>query len=215
MMKSSTYFNWFRRLLILGALVAGATASTAAAVANPEGGSSIAVQHTTPLGLKADGMRLQGIAQVYGSLSTDALPTAQGLKADGLRWQGIAQTYEQPESAGNFPTQLGLKAEGMRLQAMARMYRQIQPVPDVVERFAAVHQDGAGVTSTAASVSRPPDVSDAALAVQYGSGSVGQSSTAFDWGDWAIGIGSGLGLALLLGAGFLMNRQLNHRVQTA
>jgi hypothetical protein len=38
----------------------------------------------------------------------------------------------------------------------------------------------------------------------------------FDWSDWAIGIGTGLGLALLLGGGLLIGRQLRHRdIQTA
>ena len=42
------------------------------------------------------------------------------------------------------------------------------------------------------------------------------SSGGFDWSDWAIGIGTGLGLALILGAGLLIGRQLRHRgIQTA
>jgi hypothetical protein len=41
-------------------------------------------------------------------------------------------------------------------------------------------------------------------------------SGGFDWSDWAIGIGTGLGLALLLGGGLLISRQLRHRgIQTA
>lgn len=49
---------------------------------------SIAVgtaQATTPLGLKADGLRLQAMADRYGWL--------QGVKAEGLRWQAAAQYY--------------------------------------------------------------------------------------------------------------------------
>ena len=46
---------------------------------------------TTPQGLKADGLRLQAIAQAYGQTEGS---TPQGLKADGLRWQGIARAYE-------------------------------------------------------------------------------------------------------------------------
>jgi hypothetical protein len=37
----------------------------------------------------------------------------------------------------------------------------------------------------------------------------------FNWGDWAIGIGSGIGLTALLAGGLLITRQLRHRLQTA
>jgi hypothetical protein len=202
-MKTSYYFNWFRRLLILGAVVVGATAPAAGAyVVEPEGG-------TVNASVAAVVSRPPDVQDAIASLHS----TPAGLKADGLRWQGIAHAYEQLQSAGNYPTQLGLKAEGMRLQGMAQVYEQTQAVPDVFERFAAVHPDGVALSSNTASVSRPPDISDTALAVQYGS--VTQSSTAFDWGDWAIGIGSGMGLVLLLGGGFVTSRQLRHRVQTA
>jgi hypothetical protein len=41
-------------------------------------------------------------------------------------------------------------------------------------------------------------------------------SRAFGWSDWAIGMGTGLGLALILGGGLLMGRHLRHRsTQTA
>jgi hypothetical protein len=41
-------------------------------------------------------------------------------------------------------------------------------------------------------------------------------SSGFDWSDWAIGIGTGLGLALILGGGLLMGRHLRQRgIQTA
>lgn len=227
-MKSSTYTNWFRRLLILGAVVgAGAFASTAGAVGRPpDVQDTMTALHSTPA----------------------------GLKADGLRWQGIAQTYGQLQPARNFPTQLGLEADGLRLQGMAKVYQQLRPAPDVVERYAAthglgtgisgtqstvvsrppdvqdvassvnaaapdvieryvaVHPSGIGVSSNATEATRPPDIGDAALAVQYGST---VQSTGFDWGDWAIGIGSGVCLALLVGAAFLMSRQLRDRVQTA
>ena len=85
--------------------------------------------------------------------------------------------------------------------------------PDVIERFAAAHPYGTELPQGTASVSRPPDVSDTALAVQYRS--VAYSKSGFDWGDWAIGIGSGMGLALFCGAFLVMtSRQLRHRVRT-
>ena len=61
-------------------------------------------------------------------------------------------------------------------------------------------------------VSRPPDVTETALALQSSSSS---QSNGFNWNDWGIGIGTGMGLALLLGVVFLMRRQLRQRVQPA
>ncbi|HZT44841.1 MAG TPA: hypothetical protein VFA24_01570 [Gaiellaceae bacterium] len=86
-------------------------------------------------------------------------------------------------------------------------------IPDAIERYAAAHPYGTGLSSSEAVVSRPPDVADAALTAQYGT--VGGSTTSFDWGDWAIGIGSGIGMALLLGAGLATSRQVRQRVRTA
>jgi hypothetical protein len=83
----------------------------------------------------------------------------------------------------------------------------------MVERYAAVHAQD--VSSSSAGATRPPDVSDTALAVRYGSTASVSQSNGFDWNDWAIGIGSGLGLALILGAALLMGRQLRHPVQAA
>jgi hypothetical protein len=203
MFTHRTSLIWFRRMLVLGAVVAGATASAAGALPQLDSPGAATASFGAVVSRPPD------VQDAVTALHS----TPAGLKADGLRWQGIPQAYRILESAGNFPTQLGLQAEGMRLQGMAQVYQQIQPAADVVERFVAVHPDGLGFTSNAASVSRPPDISDTALAVQYGSAT--QSSAGFDWGDWAIGIGSGLGVALLLGACILMARQLRHGVQTA
>jgi hypothetical protein len=73
---------------------------------------------STPQGLKADGLRLQGIATAYKQLHGY---TPEGLAADGLRWQGIARAY-QNRSAASFYTPQSLRAEGLRWQAMAQAY---------------------------------------------------------------------------------------------
>jgi hypothetical protein len=140
-MKGFDYLAWFRRLLVLGAVVAiGATATAAGAA----------------------GSRLDP----GGPDSTPA-----GLKADGLRWQGIAATYKQLENASHFPTAQGMKADGLRLQGIAQVYQQLEATP---------------------------------------------SSSGFDWNDWGIGIGTGVGMALILGGCLVMGRQLRHRdIQTA
>jgi hypothetical protein len=72
----------------------------------------------TPQGLKADGLRLQGIAHVYGLMKGT---TPEGLRADGLRLQGIAQAY-QNRPAASFYTPQALKAEGLRWEAMSQAY---------------------------------------------------------------------------------------------
>jgi hypothetical protein len=45
---------------------------------------------TTPQGLKADGLRLQAMAERYQQMQHY---TPQGLEADGLRWQAMARAY--------------------------------------------------------------------------------------------------------------------------
>ena len=196
-MRSSTPLTRFGRLVVLGAVVAGVTASAAvaipivdpqdsgtatvaASVSRPpdvQDAASAAVEQTTPAGLKADGLRMQGIAQVYQHLQAAAPSVAS-----------------RPPDVQDTASSLSASA------------------PDVFERYVGVHAQDA--SSSSASVTRPPDVSDTALAVRYAPASTG-SSDGFDWGSWAIGIGSGLGLVLLLGAALLMGRQLRHRVQTA
>lgn len=188
-MRHYNPLNRFGRLLVLGAVVAGVTASAAVAipVVDPQdtGTANLAAPVSRPPDVQ-DAMTARHAAAASLSSDSAALHTTPaGLKADGLRWQGIAQVYQQK-----------------------------QAVPDVVERYAATHATDAGLSAPASIVSRPPDVSDAALAVRYGSTATA-GSNGFDWNDWAIGIGTGIGLALLLGAAFLMGRQLRHPVQTA
>ena len=79
---------------------------------------------TTPQGLKADGLRLQGIAARYAQMRGY---TQDGLKADGLRYQAMARAYAN-RPAASFYTPQALKAEGLRWQTMAQAYSQPQVV---------------------------------------------------------------------------------------
>jgi hypothetical protein len=229
MKGSTTYLNWFRRLLVLGAVVAAGviTASAGAAGRPPDVQDAATAAQSSDVGAPPD----------VADYATALHQTQYGLTADGLRWEGIARTYQQLES-GQGPTALGLKADGLRLQGEAQVYQQLQDTPDVFERYASAHPYGNGLSvSTGSIVSRPPDVSDAAQSVQSGSfdetfvvrppdvadtalsvgnESPGVSGDGFAWSDWGIGIGMGAGFALILGAGLIIGRQLKHRgVQTA
>jgi hypothetical protein len=221
---TSTYYNWFRRLLILGAVVAtGAFASTAGAMPQDAATTNSAT---------ADVVRPPDVQDSATALYT----TPAGLKADGLRWQGIAKTYGDIQQSSSYPTTLGLKAEAMRLQGTAQVYQSVQAGPDAFERYAASHPYGTGVSltesfvprppdvkdvaaglgdtsSSSSTISRPPDVQDAALAAQYSTTT--SQSDGFSWNDWGVGIGTGMGILLLLGIGFAMSRQHRHGVQTA
>ena len=180
-MRSNGYLNWMRRLIVLGAVVAGVTAASAGAMRPVEIGGTPTGNTNVPTAVS----RPPDVSDVAARLSPT---TALGLKADGLRYQAIAQAY----------------GESGKVAA-----------PDAFERYASAHPYGLGVPSgTEAAVSRPPDVADAAFTAAQGGGSVIETSW-FDWTDWAIGIGTGLGLVLLLGIGFVMSRQMRHHPQPA
>ena len=88
--------------------------------------NAMSVAGTTPQGLKADGLRLQGIADRYAQMRGY---TQDGLRADGLRYQAMARAY-QSRPAASFYTPQALKAEGLRWQTMAQAYSQPQVVRD-------------------------------------------------------------------------------------
>ena len=107
----------FSRFVGLVFLVAAVTAGTA---------SATSVGGSTPQGLKADGLRLQGIADRYVQMRGS---TQAGLRADGLRYQAMTRAYES-RPAASFYTPQALKAEGLRWQMMAQTYTQPQVVRD-------------------------------------------------------------------------------------
>ena len=137
-MHSSTYLSWFRRLLILGAIVAGLAASAAGARLDPGPPPDVrdvaASLSATPATIVA---RPPDIS--------DAAASASGLSS------GIEPVYEH------------------QLHSPATASQSV-PVP---------------------------------------------GGSDFAWGDWAIGVGAGLGVALLLGIGLVIGRQQRHRVQPA
>ena len=169
-MTNSISLITFRRLLVLAAVVAGATASAAVAAGRPPDVQDVAT----------------------GNLATLISRPPDVRDAASRTTVAAADAFERYATAHPFGSGVA--------------------VADAFERYAAAHPFGSGVSSVSASVPRPPDIADTALAVRYGS--VGATNTnGFNWSDWAIGIGSGIGLALFLGGGLLMGRQLRHRMQ--
>jgi hypothetical protein len=113
MMGSKVTISRFVGLVFLVAALFGTT-------------NALAAGGTTPQGLKADGLRLQGIADRYAQMSGY---TQDGLRADGLRYQAMARAYGS-RPAASFYTPQALKAEGLRWQTMAQVYSQPQAVRD-------------------------------------------------------------------------------------
>jgi hypothetical protein len=184
-------------------------------------GAGTVVSHTTPAGLKADGLRMQGIAQVYQQLQSATVPDGLSVSeatrppdvADAAAQQKFTTPRDVLDAVGQTsPNQVGLAWQYLHDSGQIASVSggHSTDVPDAFERYAAAHPYGKGLNLTQSSVvNRPPDIQDTALKIQYSSGSTGQSQ-GFDWKDWGIGIGSGLGLALLLGIGLMIGRQHRH-----
>jgi hypothetical protein len=191
-MFQSTTLTRFRRLLLVGAGVAGMVIPTAGALTRPPD-----VQDTASANLVAQ------------------------LSPPDVRHRAVGTSVAIPDMFERYAAAHPFGAGLASMEAAITRPPDIQDaavgslvaVPDVIERYASVHPYGTGVSSQDVSVPRPPDITDAVLAAQYSSAS--GSTSNFDWSDWAIGIGSGIGMALLLGAGLFTGRQVRQRVRTA
>ena len=113
-MGSKVTISRFVGLVFLVAALTGGTAN------------AMSSQGTTPQGLNADGLRLQGLADRYAQMRGY---TQDGLRADGLRYQAMARAYAD-RPAASFYTPQALKAEGLRWERMAQAYSQPQVVRD-------------------------------------------------------------------------------------
>jgi hypothetical protein len=88
-------------------------------------GTANAMVNSTSQGLKADGLRLQGMAQRYEGQA--AINTSDGRLAEGQRWEAIADFYRRLNNspAASFYTPEALRAESQRWQAMANSYGRV------------------------------------------------------------------------------------------
>jgi hypothetical protein len=210
-MYPSTYLNWFRRLLILGAVVAGLTASAAGARIDsrpPDVSDVASTLSATPATIVSRPPDVQDAATSLSAATPDVFEryaTAHPYGFDLTASELVSSPPDVQDAAAALHTTPALSVTP-------------SPVDRIIAQERGRHGDfrvfGSSLSTPAQStlVSRPPDVSDAAqvaasVSTVHGNG--------FDWNDWAIGIGTGLGLALLLGVGFMVGRQQRHRVQPA
>jgi hypothetical protein len=106
----------------LGLFSLGFSASTSSSdfvSTPPDVQDAMTALHSTPEGLKADGLRLQGIARTY-----------MQLQSSNTASQSTSPTWEHqlhsPSTASQYPTPAGLKADGLRYQGIARVYEQLR-----------------------------------------------------------------------------------------
>jgi hypothetical protein len=82
-------------LAALTAVLAAALAGQAAAyvvIDKPQ------ASHSTAAGLRADGLRLNAMADAYQNRPASSFYTPQALEAQGLRWDAMAKAYERQRS---------------------------------------------------------------------------------------------------------------------
>jgi hypothetical protein len=199
-MKRSNYFNWFRRLLVLGAVVAGVTASSAAAIptldpqdtpANPVLG------HTTPQGLRADGLRWQAIAKAYQQ-------SRQAPAPDVFERYATAHPYGTSGSSSTLQRYAASHPYGT-----AAFARELGTQPIVDDSF----RDPAPIATPAGERIVDDYFRDSPTVVASPT-----SGNGLDWEDFGIGAGAMLGLTALvigLGLGAVAMRHRTGRLGTS
>jgi hypothetical protein len=190
-MDPSTYLSWFRRLLILGAVVAGLSASAAGARLDPGTPPDVSdvasALSTTPPTIVSRPPDVRDVANTVNAAAPDAF-----------------ERYAAEHPYGNGLPSAASPIDRIIAQEQSR------------QRDLALFSLGFSARATSSDGSTPPDVQDdrpgplgtgepTSVPVSDGSG--------FAWDDWAIGVGAGLGIALFLGIGLVAGRQQRHRVQ--
>jgi len=196
-MNTSTYLRRFSRLLILGAAIAGATAAMAGAVGRPPDVRDAANANATAT--VPDVFERYAAAHPYRSSPPD-----------------VFERYAAAHPYGSGLSTPDVEPPDIRDNAAA--IAEPSPVDRIIAQESARHGDlavfgpGPFMVQSSSAVTRPPDVRDAAEAAETVSASQGDG---FDWGDYAIGIGSGIGLSLLLAGALGAGLQRRGRMQTA
>jgi hypothetical protein len=195
-MNTSTCLRRFSRLLILSVSIAGASASGAAgAVGRPPDVSDAATANATV----PDVFERYTATHPYGGALPDVFERYAAAHPYG---SGLSTRDVQPPDIRDTATAIVGPSPVERSIAQERA-RHGDP---------AVFGPGSSTAQLSPVVVRPPDVRDAAEAATTASTGGGDR---FDWGDYAIGIGSGIGLSLLLAGALGAGLQRRGRVQTA
>lgn len=212
-MYPSTYLSWFRRLLILGAVVAGLTASAAGArldPGTPPDVSDVASALSMPASIVSRPPDVQDVATSMNVAAPDvferyaaAHPYGSGLSSATPVSRIIDQEQGRQRDLGLFS--LGFSASTASQSTSPTWEHQLHS-PLTASQYptpAGLKADGLRYQGIARVYEQLPSN----VSVSGGSD--------FAWSDWAIGVGAGIGIALLLGVGLVIGRQQRHRVQPA
>jgi hypothetical protein len=237
-MYRSTYLSWFRRLLILGAVVAGLTASAAGARLDPGTPPDVRDVASALNAAVPDVFEREAAAHPYGrGLASARSPIDRIIAQEQGRQHDLAlfslgfsapttssDVLSTPPDVQDAMTALhstpeGLKADGLRLQGIARTYSQLQSPDTASQSSSPIWEHQLHSPATASQYPTPAGLKADGLRYQGIARVYEQLQSSggsdFAWDDWAIGVGAGLGLALLLGIGLMVGRQQRHRVQPA
>ena len=231
-MYPSTYLSWFRRLLILGAVVAGLTASAAGArldPGTPPDVSDVASALSTPAMIVSRPPDVRDAASSVNVAAPDVFERYAAAHPYGFD-TASSDFVSTPPDVQDVMTALhstpeGLQADGLRYQGIARTYMQLQSQATASQSTYPTWAHQLHSPFTASQYPTPAGLKADGLRYQ-GIARVyeqlqpnvpvsGGSASDFAWNDWAIGVGAGVGIALLLGIGLMVGRQQRHRVQPA
>jgi hypothetical protein len=232
-MKRSNYLIWFRRLVVLGAVVAGLTASAAGAVPmldpqdTPITGTNVPDYGPYPISggtgfnqvvtwpTSADGLRWQAIAKAYQpNAKTGSAPKVDPLAVGYLIGQGLSPNEVTSWTTGACSHQVKASSCYAMLDRSATSTKAVDPLavgyligqgltPSQVTSWTVGACSQAVKAASCYAMFKPASTSSTKVA----------GSTGFQWGD----AGIGAGIILLLGgasAGFFLSRH-NRGQQTA
>jgi len=209
-MYPSTYLSWFRRLLILGAVVAGLTASAAGArldPGTPPDVSDVASALSTPASMVSRPPDVHDAATSMNVPAPDVFERYAGAHPYGSGLSSATPVSRIIDQEQGRQRDLGLLSLGFSASTTSTSptweHQLHSPTASHYPTPAGLKADGLRNQGIARVYEQLPSN----VPVSGGSD--------FAWSDWAIGVGAGIGIALLLGVGLVIGRQQRHRVQPA